>query len=70
MSISPAAALIDVALATRARAALDAEARQAQDRQADAIRAALDVGASVAAISEAAGGLTASRIYQIRDGTR
>lgn len=67
--ISPTAALLDVALATKVRAAYETPARQAREDQATAIRVALQVGAAVVDIA-AASGVTPARIYQIRDSVR
>ena len=69
MDLTPRAALRDVERATKARQRADTDAAQAQERQADAIRAALDAGAGVADIARITG-LSHQRIYQIRDRTR
>lgn len=69
VELSPRAALRDVERATKARQRADTDATQAQERQAQAIRAALTAGASVADIARITG-LTNQRIYQIRDHTR
>lgn len=67
--ISPKAALLDVALATKVRAAYEVPARKAREDQAEAIRKALQAGAAAVDIAIASG-LTTARIYQIRDDTR
>lgn len=64
MELSPRAALRDVERATKARQRADTDAAQAQERQATAIRAALDAGAAVADIARITG-LSNQRIYQI-----
>lgn len=69
VELSPAAALRDVERATRARQRADADATESQEQQATAIRAALAAGAAVADIATITG-LSAARIYQIRDGRR
>lgn len=67
--ISPRAALKDVALTTKVRAMFEGDVRGARERQAEAIRAALQAGAAVVDIASVSG-LTPARIYQIRDGVR
>ena len=69
VALTPRAALRDVERATKARQRADAEAAVAQESQADAIRKALGAGASVAEVAGVTG-LSAPRIYQIRDGRR
>jgi hypothetical protein len=69
VELSVRAALRDVERATKARQRADVDAGEAQERQAVAIRAALAAGVPVADIAGVTG-LTAARIYQIRDGRR
>lgn len=67
--LTPTAALRDVERATEARRRIDKDADEAQEKQAAAIRAALNVGVTVAELARVTG-LSTQRIYQIRDGKR
>lgn len=69
MDLSPKAALRDVERATRARRRADADAADAMERQAIAIRSAIAAGVSVSEIVQVTG-LSRERVYQIRDGRR
>lgn len=66
---TPYAALLDVERATQARRRVNTDAEEAQERQAEAIRAALRVGVAVTELARVTG-LTPGRIYQIRDARR